>query len=180
MHQILIVIKLAYFLYIIVQLYDSLDYSLINHIVESKEIKSLNGDFYAPSKGKFITYDEYSLAFSDDLMDPSKEFDLDSLFSTDQKREFEEKLKGKKNDTIDKSKIRKSNIITGENGSAGANKGSGIRISYPIIQKGIGDRWYGIIFEDSIYGESGGRYLKIYRLDGKEWILLHETLVSIS
>lgn len=176
----LIAINLVCILFVFTKQDDGLDYSLINYIVESRGVKSLNWKFYSTTKGRFITYGEFSLAFSHDLLDPSKEFDLDSLFSTYQKREFEEKLKVKKYDTIDKSKIRKSDIIIGENGSAGANKGSGIRISYPIIQKGIGDRWYGIIFEDSIHGESGGRYLKIYRLDGKEWVLLHETLVSIS
>lgn len=180
MPKALIAIKLAFFLFVFDQQVDSLEYSLINHIVESREIKGLNGKFYSPSKGRFTTYGEYSLAFSHDLLDPSKAFDLDSLFSNDQKKEFEEKLKVKKNDTIDKSKIRKSEILSGENRSSGANKSSGIRLSYPVIQKGLGNNWYGFLFEDSSYGESGGITLKIYRLEGKEWTLLHETMVSIS
>jgi hypothetical protein len=180
MHKALIAIKLAFFLFVFDQRVDSLEYSLINHIVESREIKGLNGKFYSPNKGRFTTYGEYSLAFSHDLLDPSKTFDLDRLFSNDQKIEFEEKLKVKKIDMIDKSKIRKSEILSGEIGSAGANESSGIRLSYPVIQKGLGNNWYGFLFEDSSHGESGGITLKIYRLEGNEWTLLHETLVSIS
>lgn len=180
MHKALIVINLACILFVFTKQDESLEYSLINQIVETRDFKILSENFYSPPKGKFTTYEEYSLAFSQDLLDPSKEFDLDSLFSNDQKREFEEKLKVKKNNTIDKSKIRKSEIINGENGVVGVNKGSGFKLSYPVIQKGIGNKWYGVLFEDSIYGESGGRYLKLYRLDEKGWTLLHESLVTVS
>lgn len=171
MHKALVVISFL-FLLIATQLND-LEYDLINQILKSNQTVSLNEQFFS-YKEKFQTYGEFSLAFSNDLLDPRKSFDLDSVFSNQQKKEFDEKLKIEKSTKIDLRKISSS--------SEGKifDKKSKFQISYPIIQKGVGDKLYGIIFENFPSFESGGRSVKIYRLDGKKWTLLHESIVSIS
>lgn len=162
----------AIILFVPVQV-NNFEYDLINHVLNSKGITTVNENFYV-TQDRFQSYGEISLAFSADLLDPTKSIDLDSLFSSQQKIEFEEKLKGDKPNLIDANKISSSiEVRISENYS-------NFQISYPIIQKGIDDMIYGILFENSPSFESGGRSIKLYRLDGENWLLLHESLVAIS
>lgn len=148
------------------------EYDLINHVLNSKGITKINGKYYA-SQDRFQSYGEISLAFSADQIDPAKSFNLDSLFSSSQKMEIEKKLKGDKPILIDAKKISSSIEVR-------ISENSNFQISYPIIQKGIDDKIYGILFENSPSFESGGRSIKLYRLDGENWLFLHESLVVIS
>lgn len=153
--------------------YNNLEYDLICHILKSKEIGKVNKQFYL-SKDRFQTYGEISLAFSIDLLDPAKSFNIDSIFSSQQKEELEKKLKSEKPTMMDTTKISNSIEIKI------SEDFSNFQISYPIIQKGVNNTIYGIIFENYPSFESGGRSLSIYRFDNEKWTLIHESIVAIS
>jgi hypothetical protein len=87
--------------------YNNLEYGLICHVLKSKGIKKINEKFYS-SQDKFQTYGEISLAFSIDLLDPTKSFNIDSIFSSQQKKELEKKLNSKKPTMMDTTIISNS------------------------------------------------------------------------
>lgn len=160
----------------------SLEYSLINKLTSDYRDHSLNKKFLVASRGKFTTYGEYSLACSQDMLDPTKSFNLDSLFSNPQKIEIEVKAKSSKSEVIERKLVHDQNVFFQKDKVSDSDMNGFHSLSYPIIQKGIGDKIYGLIMERSSWsgGDGGEKLLKIYRLDEENWVLIHETAIGIT
>lgn len=144
-----------------------LEYSLLNQVAGENGIKSIRSEFYSP-KDKFRTYGEFSLAFERDILDPTKSFNLDSLFTGQQIRAFEQSLQTEKPRKV-KPKMIQAQLSK-----------TGYQLSFPLIQEGKNEEIYGLVFENVMSMESGGVILKLYRKEGKKWTLLHQTYVAIS
>ncbi len=164
MHKVLIAISL---IGLIGHKSFELEYSLLNHVVGEGDLTTISSDFYN-HKDKFKTYREFSLASERDILDPDKSFNLDSLFTGQQIRDFEESLQTEKPMKVDPKRIRSQISKTG------------YQLSFPLIQEGKNEEIYGFVFENAMSMESGGVVLKLYRKEGEKWILLHETYVAIS
>jgi hypothetical protein len=160
----------------------SLEYSLINKLTSDYRDHTLNEKFLVPSRAKFATYGEYSLACSQDMLDPTKSFNLDSLFSNPQKLEIEGKAKSLKSEVIEKKLVHDPNVFFQKDKVSDSDMNRFYSLSYPIIQVGIGDKKYGLIIESSSWsgGAGGEKLLKIYRLDVDDWVLIHETVIGIT
>lgn len=176
MLKVLIVIDLVFFLSGFPQREYQMEYELINQVLESKSIQLLDEEFYFSEKGKFETYGEFSLAFSQDLLNPAKSFDLDSLYTPSQILEFEKKLKIQKPEQVDWNRIKHKAKISKPKDELSF----GVQLSFPIIQKGKSDELYGFIFYNRTHLESGEKSIELYRLDGEKWILISSTVVAIS
>jgi hypothetical protein len=157
-------------------------YDLINVIIENYKEGSLMKEFYEPNRDRFNSYAAFSLASENDLVDPTKTFNLDSLFSPNQKMEIDQKAKESYPRDINFKKLKNPKILYDSQISRDLSNGIVYKISYPVIQKGINDKYYGMILERSFWssGESGESYLVIYRLDEKCWTVIHRSLVSIT
>ncbi len=161
---------------------ESLEYSLINKLTSDYRDHSLNEKFLVPPRGKFTSYGEYSLACSQDMLDPTKNFNLDSLFSNPQKIEIEGKAKSLKPEKIERELVNDQKVFFEKDKVSDSDMNGFYSLSYPIIQKGIGDKIYGLIIVRSSWsgGDGGEKLLKIYRLDEENWVLIHETLIGIT
>lgn len=160
----------------------SLEYSLVNKLTSDYRDHSLNEKFLVPPRGKFTSYGEYSLACSQDILDPTKSFNLDSLFSNPQKIEIESKAKRLKPEEIDRKLVKDQNVFFEKDNVSDLEGNRFFSLSYPIIQNGIGDKIYGFIIESSSWsgGYGGGKLLKIYRFEEDNWVLIHETVIGIT
>jgi hypothetical protein len=157
-------------------------YDLINVIIENYKEGSLMKEFYEPNRDRFNSYAAFSLASENDLVDPIKTFNLDSLFSPNQKMEIDQKAKESHPRDINFKELKNPKILFDPQISRDLSNGIVYRISYPVIQKGINDKYYGMILERSFWssGSSGESYLIIYRLDEEGWVIIYKSLVSMT